>query len=201
MTKTIEECNTEVLQFVNNKIANLQDTVKIKKILGCGGYSECYSEIKIYEIIRQALQPSPKSAEVEEAIKKASHKGHRIRFLMHPDDMWILETLIKAARQPQKDVHTSVGEGDGLTALNLVKKFSPNLEQQLFIDIEQALLRNHSQKKDVSVLVEALKMARKELLVTKDDAYCEHEVGICSCMYWNTLSCIDKALKAFGEVV
>ena len=52
---------------------------------------------------------------------------------------------------------TTSEEIEGLPALKLVKKFSPHLEQQLFIDIEQALLHAHSQQKEVFITVQALK--------------------------------------------
>lgn len=36
-----------------------------------------------------------------DALKKAKHTGHRINVLMHPDDKWILDELVKAAEIPQ----------------------------------------------------------------------------------------------------
>lgn len=35
---------------------------------------------------------------LDAAIKKASHEGHRINLLIHPDDKWILDELKKAAQ-------------------------------------------------------------------------------------------------------
>lgn len=82
-------------------------------------------------------------------------------------------------------------------------KFTPCVEV-----IEQTLL-NFREKKPVNCVQTAhlakaaslwllyrntLISARKELLLYKDDAFCEHEVGICSCEYWKTLRLIDEAL-------
>lgn len=45
----------------------------------------------------------------------------------------------------------------------------------------------------------ALEKTQKELLVTKDDAFCEHEVGICSCGYWDAVECAKQSLAAYEK--
>ena len=43
-------------------------------------------------------------------------------------------------------------------------------------------------------VVEALRYAKEQMLIFKDDAFCDHQTGICSCEYWRCIEKIDKAL-------
>ena len=56
-------------------------------------------------------------------------------------------------------------------------------------DIHEAVIAERDR------MAEILRAARKELLLIKDDAFCDHSVGICSCEYWRTIKRIDDVLK------
>ncbi len=43
-------------------------------------------------------------------------------------------------------------------------------------------------------LAEALEKSQKELLLYKDDAFCDHQTGVCSCEYWRTVETNKAAL-------
>ena len=68
-------------------------------------------------------------------------------------------------------------------------------------DIHDAVVAERDELRAVIAEMKgALKASDKELDSIKDDAFCEHDVGICSCAYWSCRERNKKALAAAEKV-
>lgn len=65
---------------------------------------------------------------------------------------------------------------------------------------ESRKMLNTDEKQIKADLCNALSAAKAELEMFKDDAFCDHSVGICYCGFHRTLDMIDEALAKAGEV-